>query len=266
MSSNHRSHGPISATQRDPQAQSPKVIDASGMFLADLRGLIVSNVRDNDGALTVTNFHGISDLQQMDSDASSRFLETLDEIIQSWVVEEVHGKPQSGGVTVHQPRVEYDQAGENSRLDANADEHNIAIIRLSKASALQWSHTSTESLRRNASPDVGERWKRMADKQEESHFVREMAKDLAPHFDALRLQSEKLDQRLTEVNAKLTDQGFALSGVARRLDEYYQQTITHNQSLENEIASLRQEMSQSSAKTNALLEKIASSLEGREAQ
>lgn len=261
MSSKSRSHSPSSAKQGARPGELSSSIDASGMFPADLRLAIRSRASQSDRPISVTNLHRISELQNVDYEASARFLETLDQLVDELGLEDVAGNPQTGGVTLHQDQAEYDRSLMNSGLDADTDGHNIAITTLDLANVVERSDTSTEGPPPGDGSQFGERWKRMADKQEESHFVHEMAKDLAPYFDALRTQSEKLDQRLEDVNSRLIDQGYALSGVARRLDEFYTQTIIHNQSLENEITALRQEMSQSSARTNALLETIAQSLQ-----
>lgn len=110
-------------------------------------------------------------------------------------------------------------------------------------------------------PNLAERRDRMAEKSEQGHFVQEMAKRLAPQFDALKMQSETVAAGLSEVKTMLDEHGHELSDIGRRMDDQYRLTIAHTQALENEIGSLRREMKDSSAKTNALLQAIVTSLQ-----
>jgi hypothetical protein len=110
-------------------------------------------------------------------------------------------------------------------------------------------------------PNPAER-DRMAEKSEQGHFVQEMVKRLAPQFDALKMQSEAVAAGLSEVKSTLDEHGQELSDIGRWMNDQYRLTIAHTQALESEIGSLRREMKDSSAKTNALLQAIASSLGG----
>ena len=93
--------------------------------------------------------------------------------------------------------------------------------------------------------------------------MQQVVKGLEPHFNALKVESAQLSADLKEVRSSLTEHGIIVSATERNLKEYYDLTIAHNQTLENELASLRKEMNDNSAKTNALLETIAASLTER---
>jgi hypothetical protein len=167
-------------------------------------------------------------------------------------------------ITLFQHQVEYSQSMSTGRLDVAAAKPNIAgtVVQaetLGKPGGL--GNVEPDGVK----PNLAEGRDRMAEKSEQGHFVQEMVKRLAPQFDALKMQSETVAASLSVVKTTLDAHSHDLSDIARRMDDQYRLTIAHTQALESEIGSLRREMNDNSAKTNALLQAIASSLQGRSA-
>lgn len=255
-----------SKTQISPKSKgetpSFPAIDASGLAPAELGRAIALRVEQGDQVVSILNLNEVSHSTVASQNHPPLDISSIITVINGHLAESHLGRAGQREVSILQHEVVYTGVRHGERLDVVTFKPNIAGATGIHAKR-SGSVVAPGPEIHGQTPAFSERRDQMADKQEQSHFMQQVVKGLEPHFNALKAESAQISAGLKQVRSSLTEHGIIVSATERNLKEYYDLTIAHNQTLENELASLRKEMNDNSAKTNALLETIAASLTER---